>query len=114
MTHLHLAGQSATENIVRLIRSPGIWLSLLAMVSLLYGCNEQTQVPVADSPVAKAALSATQPGSITAPRIIAADSEPENWLAHGCTYDEQRFSPLQQINRENVEQLGLAWEYRMH
>lgn len=31
------------------------------------------------------------------------------WLSHGRTYAEQRFSPLQQINADNVNQLGLAW-----
>jgi len=42
-------------------------------------------------------------------RIAGADGEPQNWLAHGRTYDEQRYSPLQQINTGNVEKLGLAW-----
>jgi len=32
-----------------------------------------------------------------------------DWLSHGRTYAEQRFSPLAQITRENVQQLGLAW-----
>jgi len=41
-------------------------------------------------------------------RIIAADGEPQNWLAHGRTYGEQRYSPLAQINAGNVEKLGLA------
>lgn len=44
-------------------------------------------------------------------RIIHADEEPENWLAHGRTYDEQRFSPLDSITTENVSKLGLAWSY---
>jgi quinohemoprotein ethanol dehydrogenase len=44
-------------------------------------------------------------------RIIAADSEPQNWLAHGRTYGEQRFSPLAKINDGNVGKLGLAWSY---
>ena len=44
-------------------------------------------------------------------RIAAADSEPQNWLAHGRTYDEQRFSPLKEINSDNVGKLGLAWSY---
>ena len=42
-------------------------------------------------------------------RISSANSEPGNWLAHGRTYDEQRFSPLDQITDENVGELGLAW-----
>ena len=31
------------------------------------------------------------------------------WLTYGGGYDEQRFSPLDTINAENVGQLGLAW-----
>jgi len=31
------------------------------------------------------------------------------WLAVGRTYDEQRFSPLAQVNTKTVGQLGLAW-----
>ncbi len=32
-----------------------------------------------------------------------------NWAAWGRTFDEQRFSPLDQINTQNVSKLGLAW-----
>lgn len=32
-----------------------------------------------------------------------------DWLSHGRTYAEQRFSPLAQIDRDNVARLGLAW-----
>ncbi len=37
--------------------------------------------------------------------------EPESWLAHGRTQDEQRFSPLTQIHEGNVADLGLAWSF---
>ncbi|HET9947825.1 MAG TPA: PQQ-dependent dehydrogenase, methanol/ethanol family [Longimicrobiales bacterium] len=33
------------------------------------------------------------------------------WLTHGGTYAEQRFSPLAQIDTDNVGQLGLAWSF---
>jgi quinohemoprotein ethanol dehydrogenase len=42
-------------------------------------------------------------------RIIRADDEPGNWLTYGRTYNEQRFSPLKEINAKNIGQLGLAW-----
>ena len=42
-------------------------------------------------------------------RLIHANSEPGSWLAAGRDYDEQRYSPLTQINKSNVAQLGLAW-----
>lgn len=33
----------------------------------------------------------------------------KEWRSFGRTYDEQRFSPLNQINQANVAGLGLAW-----
>jgi alcohol dehydrogenase (cytochrome c)/quinohemoprotein ethanol dehydrogenase len=42
-------------------------------------------------------------------RITNADSEPGSWMSHGRTYSEQRYSPLDQINKDNVGKLGLAW-----
>ena len=47
--------------------------------------------------------------SIDAARIINADATPGEWLSHGRTYSEQRFSPLAQINADNVAELGLTW-----
>ena len=35
-------------------------------------------------------------------------SEPENWLTYYGAYDGQRYSPLDQINKENVKQLTPA------
>jgi len=49
--------------------------------------------------------------SVDTARIISADSEPGSWLSHGRTYDEQRYSPLDQINETTVSRLGLAWYY---
>ena len=42
-------------------------------------------------------------------RMLAADREPGQWMGPGRTYDEQRFSPLDQIDDGNVAGLGLAW-----
>ncbi len=44
-------------------------------------------------------------------RLRAAGSEPGSWLSHGRTYDEQRHSPLAQIDEHNVSGLGLAWSF---
>ncbi len=44
-------------------------------------------------------------------RLLEADSDASNWLTHGRTYSEQRFSPLDQINADNVSGLRLAWYY---
>src|SRR5437660_4237157 len=34
---------------------------------------------------------------------------PDDWLMFSRTYDAQRFSPLKQIDRQNVSRLKLAW-----
>ena len=51
----------------------------------------------------------TRTAWVDSARLANADAEPENWLAHGRTSDEQRFSPLDQINISNVGDLSLAW-----
>jgi len=50
-------------------------------------------------------------GSVDGARIENADAEARNWLSYGRTYSEQRYSPLKQINAENVKGLGLLWSY---
>jgi alcohol dehydrogenase (cytochrome c) len=40
---------------------------------------------------------------------ILENPSPNDWLMFSRTYDAQRFSPLNQINKENVDQLRLAW-----
>ncbi|CAG8863339.1 Quinohemoprotein alcohol dehydrogenase ADH-IIG [Pseudomonas fluorescens] len=74
---------------------PGTHLRM-AMLALALTC----------SPLAMAA-------EVDGKRIAAADNEPGNWMSHGRTYDEQRFSPLTHINDGNVSQLGLAWSYKL-
>jgi quinohemoprotein ethanol dehydrogenase len=53
------------------------------------------------------------PAAVNEARIARADSEPGNWMSHGRTYTEDRYSLLDQINTENVAQLGLAWSYEL-
>lgn len=48
-------------------------------------------------------------GAIDKQRLQNAGEDTANWITYGRTYDEQRFSPLSQINTENVSDLGLAW-----
>lgn len=53
------------------------------------------------------------PANVTQQRIESAAEDGANWLTHGRTYNEERFSPLDRITRENVGELGLAWTYEM-
>src|SRR5579862_3288740 len=36
---------------------------------------------------------------------------PDEWVTYGRDYAETHFSPLKQINAENVGRLGLAWSW---
>ena len=60
-----------------------------------------------DAAVSDAAVLA--PAAVSTERLVGADAEPGQWMAVGRTYDEQRFSPLVQINADNVARLKLAW-----
>ncbi len=85
-----------------LVSLPFTRLLAVGLASLLVACSS-SEPPVAQAPV--------MPANVTKARVIAADKEPGNWMAHGRTYSEQRYSPLNQINAENVKDLGMAWHY---
>jgi quinohemoprotein ethanol dehydrogenase len=76
-----------------LLIAAAAFVALLALISLGNADAAQAR-PVAD---------------IDAARLVNADREPGNWMSHGRTYGEQRFSPLRQINADNARQLGLTW-----
>ncbi len=44
-------------------------------------------------------------------RLRGAGADARNWLSHGRTQDEQRFSPLDRIDEQNVPRLGLVWSF---
>ncbi|MEM9173058.1 MAG: PQQ-dependent dehydrogenase, methanol/ethanol family [Pseudomonadota bacterium] len=50
---------------------------------------------------------------VTSSRLVNAQSEPDNWLSHGRTYAEQRHSTLNQIDKQTVDRLGLAWSFEL-
>src|ERR687884_2254981 len=62
-----------------------------------------TTAPGTAPPVAK---------DVTYERILNARSEPQNWLTYYGAYDGQRYSPLDQITKENVNQLRPAWVFQ--
>ncbi|WP_420429069.1 PQQ-dependent dehydrogenase, methanol/ethanol family [Algiphilus sp.] len=45
---------------------------------------------------------------------LADTADGTNWAAWGRNFDEQRFSPLDAINRKTVERLGLAWSVELN
>ena len=40
---------------------------------------------------------------------VLANPDPADWLMVSRTFNQQRFSPLNQINKSNVSQLRMAW-----
>src|SRR5258708_25230438 len=81
---------------------------VVAAGRLSWGCGggEQPSAP----PLAAAVIpSAAKPAAVDTARLIAADSEPGNWMGPGRTYGEEHFSPLRKIDAGNVQRLGLAW-----
>jgi len=82
-----------------------------AILLLSVACGK-AEPPAAGGPAKQTPPAAAEPRlNVDGARIAAADGEPGNWLSHGRTYDEQRYSPLDQINDTNVSGLGLAWHY---
>src|SRR6266481_123919 len=77
-------------------------LSLTSALVILCaaGCRSKSPV-VTQEPISWA--------NVDSSRLINADQQPGNWMSYGRTYSEQRFSPLNQINDQNVGQLALAW-----
>jgi quinohemoprotein ethanol dehydrogenase len=59
--------------------------------------------------IAPVSAQVAAPAQVDHARMLAADAHPGQWMSVGRTYDEQRFSPLAQINPETVGRLGLAW-----
>jgi len=95
------------------------WLALTALCALLGACGEPSAPPPPPATGAAAVEhSANEPAAsdttarwVDDKRLRNAAADTANWLSHGRTYDEQRFSPLDQINLDTVQDLGLAWSW---
>ncbi len=85
--------------------------STFILQSLIFSACQRQETP--EAPAAAPEMR-TEPGGtawIDANRIRNADAEPHNWLAHGRTWSEQRYSPLTKINKLNIDELGLGWYF---
>ena len=82
---------------------------IVVLIYFFYDSEEPAQENVIKGEISSSITSSSSVGLIDDKRIIEAEGEPENWIAHGRTYEEQRFSPLTKINKESVSDLGLAW-----
>jgi quinohemoprotein ethanol dehydrogenase len=46
-------------------------------------------------------------------RLVKAGEDTADWLMYGRTYEDQRYSPLEQINEQTIGRLGLVWSREM-
>ena len=77
---------------------------------LCSGCSEERQ-PTQTNPVPEERQSGSPVTAMVDEARIAniEEVEPGAWLTYGRNYEEQRFSPLTEINRQTVSELGIAW-----
>jgi alcohol dehydrogenase (cytochrome c) len=60
-----------------------------------------------------AVLAAQPAAQVPYERLLRATSEPQNWPTYAGSYKSHRFSALDQINRQNVRSLKVAWAYQV-
>jgi quinohemoprotein ethanol dehydrogenase len=80
------------------------FLFLITFTSLITACGQSEQTDRSNIESATSTFA-----QVNNERLENANAEPGQWMTNGRNYDEQRFSPLDQINTENVSELGLAW-----
>jgi PQQ-dependent dehydrogenase (methanol/ethanol family) len=54
---------------------------------------------------------APAPRAVDDARLRGAAGEPQSWLTYGGTWAEQHYSALDQVDADNVAELGLAWSF---
>ncbi len=82
-------------------------------LAVLTGCSPSAPdaaqtTDAAAAPAAASAATATA-ANVTDERLLNAESEPGQWMMTGGTYEETHFAPLDEINRDTIGRLSLAW-----
>ena len=83
-----------------------LWLAAVALPCLALASTVVGRSQPSASPQQAAPAAAIDDGALRG-----AGGRTSDWITHGRTYDEQRFSPLDDIREENVSRLGLAWAF---
>ncbi len=87
-------------------------LTLGTLITLGACSGEQERAPESVEPAAQEVAVET-PREIGAADIVDAEDNNAEWLTHGRTYAEDRYSPLARINRDSVKDLGVAWSFEL-
>ena len=77
----------------------------LGLLAALLSAGVQADMPTKGSPE----HIRTVTGAIDDAMLESAGEQGRDWLTYGRSYTEQRHSPLTQINKGNLDELGLAW-----
>jgi alcohol dehydrogenase (cytochrome c) len=85
-------------------------LILVCFIGLWCGCdnNSSTELSISDS------KPAYPQGVVPFERIVEAAEAPEDWLTYSGNLAAHRYSPLDQINTENVNDLRVKWVFQMN
>ncbi len=89
----------------------------LLLLTLAFSCTVLMQSPEAQKKTSHKTQKETPAKRVKVARAIddaalrGADARPGEWITHGRTYAETRFSTLKQIDAANVKTLGLAWSF---
>ncbi|MDT8397287.1 MAG: PQQ-binding-like beta-propeller repeat protein, partial [Pseudomonadales bacterium] len=90
-----------------------IFIATVLAMAVLSACQpdsrQSVQNPGDPASVQATARDASLAANVSDQRLLNAAAEPEQWLSVGGTYEERHYSSLTEINRDNVDQLGLAW-----
>ncbi|MEM6630218.1 MAG: PQQ-dependent dehydrogenase, methanol/ethanol family [Bacteroidota bacterium] len=95
------------------------------MVLLKYPCSLIQKIPTAGCLVIITILYSCTPSSLNRGKILQTIQEvdskrlnnalnsPGDWITHGLTYSEQRYSQLKEIHSKNITDIGLAWSLNL-
>ncbi len=81
----------------------------VALAGPIAGCSDFGTSSGTHTPELASDFESAQPDDVAMRE--AATLHPAEWISHGRTYSEQRYSPLARVHEGNVAQLGLAWVY---
>jgi len=86
---------------------------LVLTTVLLTACSaDNDNSSTIDQQAASGTFQPSSFGQINRERLLAINNEPGQWLTEGRDFGKSHFSPLNQINQDNIRELGFAWEYR--
>src|SRR5262245_65447610 len=97
------------------MRARGVFCAVVLAAGVSFGCGSDTAEKASDSnaspAAAKAGGGASESEVVDDAKLRGADADVGEWLTHGRTYSEQRFSPLDQVNEKNVGRLHEVWSF---